>query len=169
MKITPEQLELIARRLDGESVELAPELELIASQIAADEAALGKGLDVAMPAGTLHRVAARALTRPTRPAQFVGRKWFKVGAAMAAAAAAVVVATVFFSLRPPEDQGNRNIAQVQSDSQKDQRVNELADEIARYQQIVEDDEPLVAEIGAEDALSHFFLGTPFPGVGSQSP
>ena len=63
--------ELIARRLDGESVELTSEQEALAEEIAADAAAVAPALDVAVPPGMLHRVAARvgpatAAARPLR-------------------------------------------------------------------------------------------------------
>ena len=84
MKPADEDYELAARWLDGEAVELAGEQRALVDELAADAEAVGSALDVRLPPGTLHRVAAGL--RPVRPQPSV-LKW---RIPLAAAAAAVI-------------------------------------------------------------------------------
>ncbi len=81
-----EDLERVARRLDGENIELTASQQALARQVAADAARLARALDVPLPAGTLHRVHARL-----RQARQPGRAKWRIGR-MVAAAAAVLLA-----------------------------------------------------------------------------
>ncbi len=99
--------ELVARRLDGEAVELTAEQRSLAEEIAADSEAVAPALDAQLPPGLLHRVAAGF--RPARPARRALR-WGIPLAAAAAVAVAVVLATLWLGGNGPQIVGPTQIA-----------------------------------------------------------
>ncbi len=61
-----EDYRCVARRLDGEDVELSARQQALAGELADDEAVVGRALHAPLPPGVLHRVAARALSAKRR-------------------------------------------------------------------------------------------------------
>ena len=103
MKPANEDYELAARWLDGEAVELTGRQRALVDEIAVDAEAVGLALDVRLPPGTLHRVAAGL--RPVRPQARV-LKWRITQAVAAAAVIAVALGMLWLGGRvappPPE-------------------------------------------------------------------
>jgi len=101
MELNSEQYERIARRLDGETVELTAEEQAAASEIQSGEAALRRSLgEEAVPARALAR--ARRQVRAATGRRFVARARFVgVAAAGLAVAAAIVIAWAIRLHGPP--------------------------------------------------------------------
>ncbi len=91
-RASSEDYELVARRLDGEVVELTAEQNALGEEVAADFEAVGAALDVQLPPGTLHRVAAGLW--PARPQPFV-LKWHVQRAIATAAVIAVALGMIW--------------------------------------------------------------------------
>ncbi|MDY7011152.1 MAG: hypothetical protein SVV80_10435 [Planctomycetota bacterium] len=96
-----EDYEIIARRMDGEDIDLTEAQKALAEEIAADAEVVGRALDVRLPGGTLHRVNARIgqshVTERKRRTIWLGRA--------AAVAAAVIVAAVLLLPSGPDEEG----------------------------------------------------------------
>ena len=97
MAPSPEDYESVARRLDGERVELTDAQQALAGEISANAAGLAPALDVPLPAGLLHRVQARALPASSVPRLRGWPRW----AAVAAAVAVVVGAALTWRAPAP--------------------------------------------------------------------
>lgn len=96
MSALEQDYELVARRLDGEDVQLTAAQQALAAEIAADQARLGPLLAPPLPAGLLHRVNARLTAPPARLAPRVA--WARWG--VVAAAATILLAVAFLSRGP---------------------------------------------------------------------
>lgn len=103
MKTSNDNLERVARHLDGEAAELTEADKALAAEIADDGRRVGAALEMSVPPGVLHRVAGRmAAASPARVAASIRRRrWvIRVLAGVSAAAAAVIIA-VSMSGPPP--------------------------------------------------------------------
>ncbi len=96
MSLSEQDYGQVARWLDGEDVELTAAQRALAEEVAADSERVGRALEVELPAGTLHRVAARLAAGAARPRA----KRHSLGWAGAVAAAAVIAAGLWMFLRP---------------------------------------------------------------------
>jgi hypothetical protein len=107
MQLNDEQLERVARYLDGEALELTAEERQAVRQVELDSARLGPRLDVAMPPLALDK--ALALAGPQRMRQ---QRWRLIpyAASMAAAAALLLAVGLWMANRPADTKGNREIA-----------------------------------------------------------
>jgi hypothetical protein len=99
MMLNERQYERVARWLDGEDVELAPDECAAAEEIRRHEAALAAVLDASPPAETRRRAHRRLVAALAHPR--IG--WWRVAAAAAAAAAAALI-VIAFTRKPPEPQ-----------------------------------------------------------------
>lgn len=103
MKPSNEDYERVARWLDGQTVELTGEQRALVDEIAVEAEAVGRALDVRLPPGTLHRVAAglRPARRETRVL-----KWRIPQAVAAAAVLAIAVGMLWLgggeTPKPPD-------------------------------------------------------------------
>jgi hypothetical protein len=168
MNMTPEQLDLVARYLDGENVRLSPELEQMARELSADERSVGAALGVKLPPGALHRVGGLLRFATPVPVRLVARRWFKLSAAAAAVAAAILVTVVFFNAPPPVNQmANRPQTKVTAPvpavvEASPDSLDILASDFLLYQARLDGDATQLAASGVDEELSHFFLGTDYP-------
>ena len=150
MNMNNEDYELVARRLDGEDVELTAAQQALADEISADAEAVGTAMDIDIPGGTLHRINARMKQslREPKPA----RLWLRWTGAAAAVAAAVIVAVVFMLPEPKNigtptqypngpDNGEEFVYNTITDDDLDFRVESFSDELddARTALLMDDD------------------------------
>ncbi len=150
MNTNNEDYELIARRLDGEEVELTDAQQALADEISADADAVGRAMDVSLPGGTLHRISARI--RQSHIDRRPARLWLR----WAAAAAAVIVAAVLWWPSGPDDvsrpkpfppaNGEQFVYNTVADDDLDLRVETLSDELADARTALLLDEDFTTEL-----------------------
>jgi hypothetical protein len=169
-----EEYERVARRLDGEPSPLTPAEEALARDIQADLAKVAPALNVAMPAGVLHRVNA-GLGQPARlaPARKKALIWRIQPWLSAAAGAAVFVAAILTPVGP----GGKTIAQMLTlpdgwdlvpATEFHARADALAQEMAEEHRRLEPDAwPMeLAVAGLEQDLTDAAVGDVIPGLPS---
>ncbi len=151
MNMSNEDYEIVARRLDGEDVELTAAQQALADEISADTEAVGMAMDIDLPGGTLHRINARMNQDRSEPKP--ARLWLRWTGAAAAVAAAVIVAVVFMLPEPktpimptpPAPNGLTNgeqfVYNTITDDDLDFRVEAFSDELddARTALLMNDD------------------------------
>jgi hypothetical protein len=154
MSPTERDYELVGRWLDGEEVSLTPGQRALGEEIASGAAEVGAALDVAMPAGALHRAHGRLAVRPRVP---------RVGRLVAAAAAVVVAAGLLIVLGTRPEAGVSPQQYVASflgapAGDFDARAELLTEELAacRMELALADSWPLeLALQGLEDDIRRF--------------
>ena len=99
MELTERQYERIARRLDGEAVELDADERAVADEMHSLEAMLGGALDVEVPRAALQRAERRVSAEFARPRPRLRVLRFAAGAV---AAAAMVMIAVWAAFGPTE-------------------------------------------------------------------
>jgi hypothetical protein len=135
MNALEQEYELVARRLDGEDVQLTPAQQALADEIAADQARVGPLLAPPLPAGLLHRVHARLTARPARLAPRVA--WARWG--VVAAAAVILLAVAFLSRGPARSNSPMSAADYISaflhtpGSELEMQAEMLSNEMDNYQ------------------------------------
>jgi len=95
MTLNDEQYERVARRLDGQDIQLSSEEQALAEAMRAQEQYLDSVLPVPVPAEVLRRVDRRLTAALARPRHRV--RWIGVAAATAAAVVIAVLVQVFLN------------------------------------------------------------------------
>jgi len=163
MHWTDEQYERVARRLDGEAVELTSAEEALAAAVRRGEVETARALDVALPAAAKARARRRLVAALARP-RWRAASWAVTGAA---AAAVLIAVAIWPGGREPSAAGNgRTVtADVLSEAYElqyqDVDLDLIAEELAdmRAELVVSRDAPAGAEAELlEEMLDMFWLG-----------
>jgi hypothetical protein len=177
MNMNDNDYELVARRLDGEDVELTAAQQALADEISADTEAVGMAMDIDLPGGALHRINARMSStlsariegKQERSEPKPARLWLRWTSAAAAVAAAVIVAVVFMlpepkttikPTPPPPDNGEQFVYNTITDEDLDFRVEAFSDELddARTALLMDDDfSDELAMASVEQEMEELFL------------
>ncbi|MCD4699985.1 MAG: hypothetical protein K8R91_05380 [Phycisphaerae bacterium] len=165
MNTQNEDYEIIARRMDGEEIELTESQKALAGEIAADAEIVGRALDVRLPGGTLHRVNA-SIRQSHLAGQNQQTSWFRRAGpptyrrwagVSAAVAAAVIVAVVLLLPSGPDGNGTKitelfppangeQFAYNTADDDLDFRVEALLEDLADARTTLMLDEDFSAEL-----------------------
>ena len=162
MNLNDEQLERIARYLDGEPVDLTPQERPFAERFAADERTIGELLEAPAPAAAMAR-AGRRLRAAVVP---VRRPLRLVSAVGLAAAAAILLAAALWLPTLPQHvpasgSGDELLASVYSRPDRDVDLDVLGEQIEMLEAeivLIAPVSPLETEIDAiEQKLDTFWL------------
>jgi hypothetical protein len=132
MEMNDEQLDRIARWLDGESFKLTVEEEAFIEELHGDEAVLASKLDVGVPPAVLARAHRRMLAAMAEPRVHWGRvaRYFAVSAT--AAAAVLLLCLMYLPGRvtaPVSAADNSAMAASADESAADEDINQLTDQV----------------------------------------